>query len=142
MEEREPRASEGGCICGSVRFRVSAPALEVVHCHCTICRRSSGAPFVTWATFAISAFALTSGAPAERRSSPSAIRSFCPRCGTQLTFREIARPSWIDVTVGSFDRPEDLQPDHHIFTANQLPWMSIDDALPRHPEANPAERKT
>ena len=131
----------GGCLCGRVRYRVTAAATEVAHCHCTICRRSSGAPFVTWATFPRDAFALTGEPPVERASTPAAVRTFCGSCGTPLTFREIARPSWIDVTVGSLDRPEDMKPDHHIFTASRLPWLTVDDELPAHAGADPAERR-
>jgi len=129
----------GGCLCGAVRYRVSA-IREVGHCHCSLCRRSSGAPFVTWATVPAGAFAFVAGEPAERASSPKARRTFCRACGTPLTFREPSRPDFVDVTVGSFDHPESVEPEEHIFTASQLPWLRLDDALPRYPEANPAER--
>lgn len=42
----------GGCLCGAIRFAVNAakePRL-VVACHCQYCQRSSGAPFLAWAT--------------------------------------------------------------------------------------------
>ncbi|MBI2963270.1 MAG: GNAT family N-acetyltransferase [Deltaproteobacteria bacterium] len=129
----------GGCACGSVRYRVTSPPREVSHCHCSMCRRASGAPFVTWATVDRSAFELTSGGPLERRSSAAATRGFCGACGTPLTFREAARPERIDVTVGSFDRPEALVPDEHVFTSSQLPWLRIDDDLPRYERDEPAE---
>ena len=131
----------GGCLCGRVRYRITLPPTEIVHCHCTICRRAGGAPFVTWATFARSAFAYAGDPPAERASTPSAVRTFCASCGTPLTFHEIARPSWIDVTVGSLDRPEDMVPGHHIFTSSRLPWLRIDDGLPEYAASNPSERQ-
>src|SRR5206468_9902663 len=46
----EPRAAAppaeitGGCFCGAVRYRVSATTRDVSHCHCSICRRTTGAP--------------------------------------------------------------------------------------------------
>src|SRR5881396_1158763 len=63
----EPRAAAppaeitGGCFCGAVRYRVSATTRDVSHCHCSICRRTTGAPFVTWATFPAATFAVTAG---------------------------------------------------------------------------------
>ena len=39
---------EGGCVCGGVRYRLEAAPTQVNDCHCLDCRRSSGAPFVTW----------------------------------------------------------------------------------------------
>jgi ribosomal protein S18 acetylase RimI-like enzyme len=135
-----PAETTGGCLCGAIRYRAAAPPLEVVHCHCSLCRRQSGAPFVTWATFPAAAFAVTAGQPAEVRATPRAVRTFCAACGSPLTFREPARPRSIDVTVGSADRPEALPPAHHIWTASALPWLRLDDDLARHPAENPAER--
>src|SRR3989442_1661513 len=94
----EPRAAAppaeitGGCFCGAVRYRVSATTRDVSHCHCSICRRTTGAPFVTWATFPAATFAFTAGTPAELRATPRAVRQLCPACATALTFRETARP--------------------------------------------------
>lgn len=39
---------EGGCLCGAVRYRVTGKPYHVTHCHCSMCRRASGAPLVTW----------------------------------------------------------------------------------------------
>jgi GNAT superfamily N-acetyltransferase len=135
-----PEAVSGGCLCGAVRYRVAAAPLEVVHCHCSLCRRATGAPFVTWATFAATAFSLTAGAPVERRSTPGAVRTHCAACGTALTFREDARPGSVDVTVGSLDDPEALPPTGHIWVSRRLSWLDLDDVLPRHAEKDPGER--
>src|SRR5262245_4801789 len=130
----------GGCFCGAIRYRVSAPPHDVVHCHCSICRRTTGAPFVTWATFPSAAFAFTAGVPAELRATPRAGRELCATCGTALTFRESARPNSVDVTVGSMDRPDLVVPDAHIWTSSQLPWLRVADDLPRHAAEDPRER--
>lgn len=103
-----------------------------------MCRRTSGAPFVTWVTVPRDSLALTSGAPAELHSSPHARRGFCGACGTALTFQRTDEHGWIDVTVASLDDPEGLVPARHIWTSSQLGWLQIDDDLPRHPEGSPA----
>jgi GNAT superfamily N-acetyltransferase len=135
----DPAAAEwlGGCLCGRIRYRISATIRDVAHCHCSLCRKSAGSPFVTWATVPAEKFSFVIGQPAEHASSAKAIRSFCGTCGTALTFREPARPDRIDVTVGSFDRPEEIEPGSHIHVSSQLPWAQIDDSLPRHPESSP-----
>lgn len=46
---------EGGCLCGSVRYRINGdPSTKETPClcHCRTCQLSSGAPLVAWATFA------------------------------------------------------------------------------------------
>jgi len=122
----------GGCYCGAIRYRVAATTRDVSHCHCTICRRTTGAPFVTWATFPVTALVFTAGTPAELRATPRAVRQLCAACGTALTFRETARPHSVDVTVGSMDRPDAVVPAAHIWTASQLAWLHLADDLPRH----------
>jgi GNAT superfamily N-acetyltransferase len=136
---RLPASVTGGCFCGAVRYRADAAPIDVTHCHCAACRRTSGAPFVTWATFPAAAFTFVTGAPAELRSSAHAVRTFCAACGTALTFREEARPRSVDVTVGSLDEPEALVPRSHTWTVRQLPWLHLDDDLPRHAEGDPDE---
>jgi GNAT superfamily N-acetyltransferase len=130
-------ALEGGCYCRAVRYAITAPPLVVAHCHCSICRRVSGAPFVTWITVPCGALQFTSGTPAELQSTPSARRTFCAACGTGLTFRSLDHADLIDVTVGSLDDPNALPPEHHIWTANQVAWLHLDDDLPQYRGAGP-----
>ncbi len=137
---RSPDALDGGCFCGAVRYHVAAAPRSVTHCHCRICRRTTGAPFVTWATVPAAAFTFTRGVPRELQSTAQAVRTFCGTCGTALTFRELAHPRSVDVTVGSLDDPDALVPGDHIWTVRQLAWLELEDDLPRHPEADPAER--
>ena len=122
---------EGGCLCGAVRYRVTAAPELVCHCHCTLCRRAAGAPVVTWATVAGEGFEIIRGTPASYSWSPRTKREFCGRCGSQLTFRFMGR-STVDFTVATLDRPEVLEPDCHVWNAAHLPWMRMDDGLPRH----------
>jgi len=42
--------SEGGCLCGAVRYRMVGAPLSSAICHCASCRRASGAPTVAWLT--------------------------------------------------------------------------------------------
>jgi GNAT superfamily N-acetyltransferase len=129
----------GRCFCGAIRYRAASRPSEVSYCHCSICRRTSGAPMVAWATFARDALTFVSGTPAELRSSDTAVRTFCSACGTALTFRELARPRLIDVTVCSLEHPDAIAPTEHIWTSSQLPWLNVEDDLPRFPRASPHE---
>jgi hypothetical protein len=67
------------------------------------------------------------------RSSGAAVRSFCGRCGTQLTFQRDDAPSEVDITVCSLDDPEALTPEDHTFTRSRLTWIGLSDGLPEHP---------
>ena len=47
----ESTYTEGGCLCGAIRYRVIAEPIARSICHCLSCRRASGAPSVAWAVF-------------------------------------------------------------------------------------------
>ena len=38
----------GRCICGQVKYSVSGLVLQVVACHCTLCRRMSGSAYSSY----------------------------------------------------------------------------------------------
>jgi hypothetical protein len=123
---------QGGCLCGTIRYRAAAPPIRTVHCHCSLCRRASGAPFLTWVAFPAEAFAFTKGTPAVYHATDKAERTFCPACGTQLTFRHVESRHMVDVTVGSLDDPDAVAPGDHIWTSAQVAWLHMDDGLPRY----------
>ena len=122
---------EGGCLCGKVRFRVSAPPLDTGYCHCRMCQKNSGAPVVAWATFQAGAFSWTQGRPGMFESSPGARRQFCAACGSYMVFQRDDLPGEISVNIGSFDDPDAFPPRAHIFTESQVRLLHIDDELPR-----------
>ncbi len=127
----------GGCLCAALRYEVRGEPITVALCHCSMCRRSAGAPLVAWAMFARDALVFVEGKPAIYRSSPGVERGFCGTCGTQLIFRAEFLPDLVDLTVASLDEPQALAPRMHIWDKSRLPWIAVSDALPRHPELPP-----
>jgi len=125
---------QGGCFCGAIRYRVSSEPCRVTHCHCVHCRRTSGAPFVTWAVYKAQDFSYTQGRPTNCETRPGVTREFCGECGTQLTYQHRDATDCIDVTAASFDTPEALAPADHVWCDRALPWISMDDGLPRYRE--------
>ena len=136
MNTSAARALAGGCLCGAIRYEARGAPYHRTVCHCSICRRSTGAPMVAWFSVKLRDFAFTTGQPSTYRSSAKAQRSCCPACGTQLTFKLDVEEE-IDVTVGSLDDPEALPPQDHTYVASQLSWVHLDDGLPRHAQARP-----
>jgi hypothetical protein len=123
---------KGGCFCGAIRYRISCEPAQVAHCHCLHCRRTSGAPLVTWAVFDSSKFEYIKGTPGHYESRPRVRRQFCEKCGTQLTYQNLQNSAEIDVTVGSFDHPESVEPQDHVWADRMLSWARLADGLPRY----------
>ena len=128
---------EGGCLCGSVRYKVAGVPEAVALCHCPTCRRAAGAPAVAWAMFPGDQLTITRGQVAHYASSDGVERGFCAGCGTTLTFTADFMPDLVDVTVASFDDPERLSPSMHIWESRRLAWLELADSLPRHAEFPP-----
>ncbi len=131
------RPLEGGCLCGGVRFRVSAAPLRSGYCHCRMCQKNSGAPVVAWAEIPAAGFAFVKGAPSVYRSSPKGERLFCPDCGSYMVFREPGSAKTISINTASLDDPAAIPPDHHIWISSRIGWFETTDDLPRHAKGAP-----
>ncbi len=150
----------GGCLCGAVRYEANEEPYWVGYCHCDMCKRASGGPFEIFVAFRKQAFSFTQGAPTLYLSSSFAKRGFCAQCGTPLAmlilegtpqgeaesvlakgrYPGLRRAEGISLSIGSLDHPEDVKPVEHGCTDRQLPWLKIDDGLPRdHSDVSAAE---
>ena len=89
---------------------------------------------MTWCSVPCEAFTLLSGELSSFASSEHATRTFCPRCGTPLTFSSQRSPEYTDVTTASLDDPSLVPPKADIYVADKLSWVVLDDALPRYAE--------
>ncbi len=122
----------GGCYCKAIRYQVTEQISNSTNCHCNMCRGTTGAPSVAWFSVPSAAFDLLSGTPASFRSSAHATRTFCPTCGTQLTFADDATADEIDITTCSLDNPDAVPPHDHTFVDDKLAWLALGDSLPRY----------
>jgi hypothetical protein len=119
----------GGCQCGAVRYRLDAEPNGANICHCRMCQKASGGPFMTFAGVPIGRLFWTRGLPKFFQSSAIAERGFCAECGTPLTYRLIERDR-ISVTIGSLDEPAAVAPEIQYGVESSLPWLDGALALP------------
>ena len=124
---------EGGCLCGAVRYRIDAPPLWTGYCHCTTCRRSTGAPVTMFIGARSKAVRFTAGERTTYASSPGVQRGFCAECGTPLTYEAERFPGETHFFyVSTFDEPQAFAPMFHVYYEERLKWLEIADSLPRH----------
>ena len=136
MSDHPEKTLTGRCLCGEVTYTVPFPFEGgVAHCHCAMCRRAAGSVVVTWFTVKKDAFKLTGKPLKTFKSSGHGERGNCGTCGSPVTFYNTNYPDLIDVTLATLDHPEDIPADMHIYTDSQLPWMTLDQHLPRRPGA-------
>src|SRR3989454_12650432 len=81
------QAYEGSCQCGRVRYKVEGPLSNMSNCHCTDCRKNSGAAFVTYVEAPKRAFGYVKGADLIQtyQAESGTKRAFCRQCGSTLS---------------------------------------------------------
>lgn len=130
----------GGCHCGAIRYEVDGDMIVHSLCHCTDCRRHSGAPMVGWAMHPASALKVTKGEPKVYASSEHGRRHFCVNCGTGLFYvNEQNLPGIIDVQSATFDNPDVIPAAIHIQVAERIGWMERAHELPAFERFPPME---
>ena len=124
----------GGCLCGGVRYAVRGVLRDIIACHCSQCRRTSGH------------FVAASGAESDRitfekadtlvwfASSDHAERGFCARCGGNLFWRPFRNDrGWTSIMAGSLDPPTQLKLTQHIYVRDKSDYYEITDGAPQLP---------
>lgn len=135
-------AFRGECVCGAVRFEVLPPSRWCLHCHCRLCRKTNGAPFVTWFGVGKDQLRITQGESEIRwrDSSDHGRRAFCEVCGTQLFFVSSRWPGQVDIIRALVDGPIDRAPSAHVYVSYRVDWVDIDDGLECYPEEYQSSR--
>lgn len=122
-------ALEGGCACGSVRYRLTSGPMIVHCCHCRDCQRQTGSAFVINALIETDRIDVAQGEPQPVRMPTDSGRPHdihrCPACRTALWSDYGGRPALRFVRVGTLDEPQALPPDVHIYTRSKLPWVGL-----------------
>jgi hypothetical protein len=128
---------KGSCLCRGIRYEIDAPLGKVVHCHCSMCRKATGAAFRTRAAISSASFRWLAGESllARYESSPGETRTFCSVCGATLAtfFRD--RPEQLGLALGTLDEDPGVRPAAHVYVDSKAPWFEITDALPQFTEA-------
>ena len=121
--ERAGKVSTGGCQCGAVRYRLTNGHSRGVLCHCRMCQKVGGSPFMAFVSAPKDEFDITHGRLTIFASSEIADRGFCSSCGTPLTYQGKSS-AHISVTIGSLDDPAAASPNSQLGVESRLGWLS------------------
>lgn len=129
----------GGCHCGAIRYEIKGDVMHHALCHCSDCRRSSGAPMVGWAMVKDGQLSF-SGETSIYASSEFGRRYFCIQCGTGLFYsNEQNLPGLVDIQTATLDDPDELPAQSHIQVADRIGWMAEAHRLPEFERFPPQE---
>jgi hypothetical protein len=127
-------ATEGGCLCGAVRFRTEAAPMRARTCWCRLCQALGAGSATVNVCFPTAGF-VVEGATADYVSTADSgstmHRRFCPKCGTSLFSEAEQRPHLIFVRAGALDDREVAAPIETIWTSEAPSWAVFDPAIPQ-----------
>lgn len=122
----------GRCFCGKTGWEYSGAVRWACYCHCDDCRRNCSAPVVAWLGVPVENFRWLGDAPKTLESSPGVRRHFCATCGAPMAFEADHYPGGMHLYVASLENPADVAPTFHVNYESRLPWLKIDDDLPKY----------
>ena len=133
---KHPDTARGGCLCGATRYECDGPPFSVIWCHCTSCRKHSGAPAVALAGYLREQVRWVSEIPRRYASSPGVERGFCANCGTPMTWEGDGGEMGplVEILIGTLDKPDTFVPEEHQWDAERVAWFDTADTLPRYQE--------
>lgn len=118
-------ARDGGCRCGKVRFRITAPPLITSACHCTGCQRMTGSAFSLSAAIPSEGFAVVDGTPVVGGLHGDDIHHyFCGYCMSWIFTRAVGFDWFVNVRTTMLDDATGLDPFIETFTSEKLPWAT------------------
>jgi len=128
------RTLAGHCLCGAVRYRVADEFLYAANCHCSQCRRATGAAFKPFAGIERAKLGITKGADNLLRFGDETGNDLrCKTCGS-LLYSVVRDGAFVHIALGTLVDDPSIRPTQHIFVGSKAPWFAITDELPQYDE--------
>jgi hypothetical protein len=135
VEERRAVTSlSGSCLCGGVRYVVADEFLYAANCHCSDCRRATGAAFKPFAGIERTKLRIARGEDSLMIfGDTNGHDAHCGTCGS-LLYSVVRDGAYVHVAMGTLLDEPTIQPNKHIFVGSKAGWHTITDNLPQYVE--------
>lgn len=123
----KPPTRTGGCLCGQVRYTMSADPQMCVTCHCKNCQKQAGSALSIIIGVAEDAVEYTGEVKTYNDTGDSGAtvrRQFCPECGSPV-FTRLEMPGLMFIKAGTLDDTSELQPALHCYTKSKQNWVDL-----------------
>jgi hypothetical protein len=125
------RIETGACFCGEIVAEAHGEPFWICYDHDDDCRRAIGSPLTVWVGYRPSQFQLAHGTPKSFSKTKGVVRTFCPECGTSISYMDEGISDELYLNIGFWDNPERFRPQAHAYWGMKLPWIDFADDLPR-----------
>ena len=123
------------CQCGQLRVRAQGEPVRVSVCHCLDCQKRSGSAFAFQARFPAERLTIEGETREWTRAGDEgggAVFSFCPICGSTVTYRNVDDPELVAVAVGAFADPRSPPPHYSVYETRKHAWVTIAGDIEHH----------
>lgn len=122
----------GRCLCGTVEYAVSDALLYAGYCHCSECRRWTGAPFSASGGVEKSDFGILKGDTnlCRYEKGEGSVAYFCKTCSS-MVYGDVAKHNMVYFLLGTLSEAPSLRPQWHAYTGSKVGWYEIRDDLPQ-----------
>ena len=129
----------GQCLCGEVKVEIRGAITDIIHCHCSLCRKSSGTAYATNGFVSSAVFSVIQGEQLLKAFSlkQGRLRHFCSNCGSPVYSSSAADPGRVRIRLGILDSEITERPISHNFVSSKACWDNLDAELPRYDSHEP-----
>lgn len=130
---------KGSCLCGSIQFSLNGGVTDIIHCHCSLCRKASGSAFATNGFIDATDLMLIDrdNSLTHYESSAGKRKYFCKTCGTPIYSSNAQSPLRYRLRLGVIDSDITERPSSHNFVTSKANWENLDVTLPHYEEHEP-----
>jgi hypothetical protein len=128
------RKLTGKCLCGAITYEVDDAFSYAMNCHCSNCRRATGAAFKPLAGIQRDRLKIITGN--DRMMIFGEECAHDVRCGTcgSLLYSVVRDGIYVHIAMGTLTGEPSIRPSAHIFVGSKAIWHEITDDLPRFNE--------
>jgi hypothetical protein len=132
----------GKCLCGTVNINITGEISDIIHCHCSLCRKNSGTAYATNGFIHTADFKIISGENCltEFSTKPGRYRHFCTKCGSPVFSSNDQDPSRLRIRLGIITSDISERPISHNFVTSKANWEDLDVELPRYDAFEPSRK--
>ncbi|MBE1298902.1 MAG: aldehyde-activating protein [Alteromonadaceae bacterium] len=130
---------KASCLCDAVQINIKGPIKDIIHCHCSLCRKSSGTAYATNGFVNAEDLVIEKGEDEIKAFElrPGKKRHFCGSCASPIYSSNAADPSRYRLRLGILDSDITERPISHNFVTSKANWEDLDAEMPRNERHEP-----
>ncbi len=130
---------QASCLCGGVKLTIKGVISSIIHCHCSLCRKSSGTAYATNGFVEREDVTISDGEELITfyEMKPGKKRHFCRRCASPLFSSNDQDLKRYRLRLGILDSDINERPISHNFVTSKADWDEMDEILPRYEKHEP-----